>query len=80
MKASRFDYIKYDQVSQKHQEIAKEQVIFLEKFIETFADSTNRANAIEALEECYMWIGKVIRDDQLKRNEDAKAALESEPS
>lgn len=70
MEASRFDYVKYDFASQKHQDIAKTQVIYLEKFIETFAPGENRANAIKALEECYMWIGKVIRDDQIKRNKE----------
>lgn len=28
----------------------------------------NCQRAIEKLEECYMWIGKAIRDDQIRRN------------
>ncbi len=71
---SRFDYVKYDDFAIKRQEMAKEIVIALEHTIDTIpwddrqASARSRALALQALEECYMWIGKAVRDDQVARN------------
>lgn len=65
---SRFDYVKYDESAIIDQNLFKEQVSILEMRIDTLASPRARALAITALEECYMWIGKAIRDDQIARN------------
>lgn len=67
---SRFDYVKYDEKSIDRQEYAKGLATMLEQFILTECVDHGGAasNAIKALEECYMWIGKAIRNDQIARN------------
>ncbi len=74
---SRFDYVAYDEGAQQDQASAKDQVTKLETFIGgigyaqgTLSKDCARAKAlaITKLEECYMWIGKAIRDDQIARN------------
>lgn len=68
---SRFDYVKYDPKSMDQQEYAKGLVTMVESFI--FAELEEGgvlavANALKSLEETYMWIGKAIRNAQIKRN------------
>lgn len=74
---SRFDYVKYDARAMDDQATAKNRVTDLETFIEgigyaqgTLSKECARAKAlaITKLEECYMWIGKAVRDDQIARN------------
>lgn len=67
-KASRFDYVRYDGSSEAQQSHAKMRATALEELIEELDSSRAKDYAIKALEECYMWIGKGIRDDQIKRN------------
>ena len=56
------------------QEAAKSQALFkakcteLEAGINILPDGRAKSLALTALEECYMWIGKAIRDIQLARN------------
>lgn len=70
---SRFDYVKYDVLGTGLQSGAKNCVSALEAFIETNCKSPrSKALAITKLEECYMWIGKAIRDDQIARNGSAE--------
>lgn len=76
---SRFDYVKYDDVALMHQEGFKNDVGHLENKINTigYADDSKasaraKAVALTKLEECYMWIGKAIRDDQIARNGSAE--------
>ena len=65
----RFDYVKYDEQAQKTQDMFKHSVIGLEKdIVGSLADSRAQSLALTKLEEVYMWIGKAIRDDQIKRN------------
>lgn len=75
---SRFDYVKYDDHSFALQGLTKDMCMELEKMIETIGSSLDpmtdkskvgrsKALALTALEECYMWIGKAIRDDQNAR-------------
>lgn len=64
---SRFDYVKYDEVAMKQQEIAKAKVTDLEMFISSLGGSRNTSLALTKLEEVYMWIGKELRDDCVKR-------------
>lgn len=68
---SRFDYITYDDIAQRDQLEAKKSAQALENTIEMILPVPGRAKslALTALEECYMWIGKGIRDDQIKKGE-----------
>lgn len=65
---SRFDYVEYDQIAKVQQDYFKHEVEVLEKAIEQHKNGRAKALALTALEECYMWIGKMIRDDQVGRN------------
>lgn len=63
---SRFDYVKYDEESIKIQEAAKVAAQELEHVIEhSLVDGRAKSLAHTKLEECYMWIGKAIRDGQV---------------
>ncbi len=65
----RFNYVKYDHLATVQQEKAKEVVEQLEELIVLGKKETRaQQNALNKLEECYMWIGKMIRDEQIKRN------------
>lgn len=73
MSEGRFDYVEYDETSCSRQNIFKSTSNMLEKQIEAYCDSPRyKALALTKLEECYMFIGKAIRDDQIKRNGSAK--------
>jgi hypothetical protein len=66
---SRFDYIKYDDDAVKTQASFKQAMISIEAAIESGIVSPGaKHKAIQHLEECYMWIGKGIRDDQIHRD------------
>lgn len=67
-KNSRFDYVRYDDLAMDQQSSFKLQFIFLETCIESLVSPRAKAIAITKLEECYMWVGKAIRDDQIERN------------
>ena len=70
---SRFDYVIYDEKAAYDQELFEEHVTELEQDIEMLLLSPRaKALAITKLEEVYMWIGKAIRDDQIKRNGSAE--------
>ena len=73
---SRFDYVKYDDGAIVEQDVAKTMVMELEAMINSFNSPRAKALAITKLEECYMWIGKAIRDDQIARN--GSSALQEE--
>lgn len=66
---SRFDYVRYDDLAVQIQDQSKAMVSELEDYINSSVGSPRaKALAITKLEECYMWIGKAIRDDQISRN------------
>lgn len=66
---SRFDYVKYDDTACTQQNSAKSVCSVLESFIDQNCNSPRaKALALTKLEECFMWIGKAIRDDQILRN------------
>lgn len=76
---SRFDYIKYDETAMRDQAEAKKAVQLVERTIEMIypgVGSTPKSKALQHLEECYMWIGKMIRDDQIDGNR--KSELQEE--
>lgn len=63
----RFDYVEYDDVSKGDQNLAKALVSRLEVFISGLGSGRSQSMAMTKLEETYMWIGKAIRDEQLRR-------------
>lgn len=69
---SRFDYVKYDELAIEDQEKAKRHCAVLEGLVDRLESPRAKALALTKLEECYMWIGKAIRDDQIKRNGSAQ--------
>lgn len=76
---SRFDYVKYDALAQIGQEYFKTQVTILEKAIDQHKPGRAHSLALTALEECYMWIGKMIRDEQIARNGSAPLQEDRDP-
>lgn len=77
---NRFNYIKYDKEHEEIQKQVKEKVQEIEKIIDKLqyndhfqfsatmvSKVENCRNAMKALEECYMWIGKILRDDQMDK-------------
>lgn len=66
--SGRFDYVKYDDHAVGVQEGFKAKFEALASAIEAMPSGRATSLALTALEEVYMWIGKSIRDDQVKRN------------
>lgn len=68
-KMSRFDYVKYDEKANEDQAVFKNLVQLVEQEIANRCKPGRATSlALTKLEECYMWIGKQIRDDQIARN------------
>lgn len=66
--SNRIDYIKYDEESIKIQEHLKLRFKFLMGSVDQyFENSREKALALTALEESWMWIGKCIKVDQIER-------------
>lgn len=66
---SRFDYVKYDGLSEDRQAIFKSLMMQMEAQIEASINSPRaKASALTNLEIVYMWIGKGLRDDQIARH------------
>jgi hypothetical protein len=65
----RFDYVKYDDISNVAQKEFKKQVEIMEDIIvREMNPGRAQSLAMTKLEEFYMWIGKAIRDDQIARS------------
>lgn len=72
---SRFDYVRYDDIAQKQQELFKRWAQEIEGGIDALGNGRAKSLALTKLEECYMWIGKQIRDDQIARSEKTGATV-----
>jgi len=70
--SNRFDYVKYDQESERLQSNAKALMVDAVKMINQIPDGRAKSLALTKLEEAYMWIGKAIRDEQIQRNGSAE--------
>lgn len=66
-KMNRFNYLPWDNTSELSHGEFKDKFLKLEDMIEHFSQGRSKALALTSLEECYMWIGKMIRDDQSER-------------
>lgn len=65
---SRFDYVKYDEPAISQQAFFKSKCETLEQSIIGFKPGRAQSLALTKLEEVYMWVGKMIRDEQIARN------------
>lgn len=63
---SRFDYVKYNDAAVKIQEAFKNKFQDLDETLEALEDGRAVSLVRTKLEEAYMWVGKAIRDQQIK--------------
>lgn len=63
---SRFDYVKYNDAAQKISDAFKNKFKDIEESLEALEDGRAKSLALTALEEAFMWVGKQIRDQQVK--------------
>lgn len=66
--SQRFDYVKYDSVSETAQAAFKKAFSKVTAMIEQLPGGRAQALALTKMEESYMWVGKSLRDEQMKRN------------
>lgn len=69
---NRFDYVAYDASAKSLQNDFKEAFTGLAQGIGILGNNRSTGLALTHLEECYMWVGKAIRDDQIARNEETE--------
>lgn len=62
---NRFDYIEYNERSQKLSDERKRVSQDYETLIEELPNSREKSIALTKLEECFMWVGKAIRNIQV---------------
>ena len=66
---SRFDHVKFDPEHESTRKVLRVLVESLENCIDMIsidkAAGRSKAMAMTKLEECYMWAGKAVRDDQV---------------
>lgn len=67
---TRFDYIEYTAKSQQLSDERKKLSEKYENLINVLPNSREKSIALTKLEECFMWVGKAIRNMQLE--EDAR--------
>ncbi len=68
-RSKRFDYVRYDKDAIEKSERIKSMFEALEQEINlSLPDSRPKSLCITELEKAYMWIGKALRDETLKRN------------
>lgn len=75
---SRFDYVEYTAKSQALSNARKEVSERYEALINDLPNSREKALALTKLEECFMWVGKAIRNYQLEEAKNAALAINSE--
>lgn len=72
----RFDYVRYDEETQKTSMYIRDQILEVEKSILELGQSREASLAITKLEECYMWIGKHLKNKVLEKD----ASVDNEPA
>lgn len=63
----RFDYVKYDQTATFKQELFKKKFQELEEMAEELEEGRAKSLVMTYLEITYMWVGKSLRDECIKR-------------
>ena len=66
MSTNRFQYVKYDDRAMEYQSIFKAAFEEVEAMVDKLEDGRAKALVYTKLEEAYMWVGKSIRDSQIK--------------
>jgi hypothetical protein len=66
--STRFDYVAYDDTAQEQQKLFKEKFQHLEASVGALGQGRAQSLILTKLEEAYMWVGKAVRDEQIKRN------------
>lgn len=83
MSYGRFDYVKYDPRALDTQASAKGAFSALGEAIESIEQRDGKSRetslALTKLEESYLWLGKHIRNDQVKRNGSAPLQENRDP-
>ena len=64
---SRFDAIKFDDVSAEMSASIKSMFVAMEAVVGRMNPSRSQSLALTRLEEAHMWVNKAIRDEQLAR-------------
>lgn len=64
---SRFDHVKYDDISNSKIELLKHEFEVIDSMLTTLLPGRAKEIAFDRLEEAYMWVGKALRDEQLAR-------------
>jgi len=64
---STFSYVKFDDKSNETLKAFKTAFEGIETMIRALPDGPHKEQSIVNLEQSYMWIGKTIRDSQLRR-------------
>lgn len=64
----RFDYVKYDDKAKTQQEDFKVRFQDLEYVAEILEEGRAKSLVMTHLEIAYMWVGKALRDECIKRN------------
>lgn len=77
---SRFDYVKYDPQTAALQEGFKIAYGNIAQAIEALPSGRAPSLALTKLEESYMWVGKALRDMQIKRNGSAPLQEDRDPA
>lgn len=76
---NRLDYVKYDEDTARSQEYYKDKFTGLVNDIEALPGSRAASLALTKIEEAYMWVGKALRDLQIKKNGPAPLNESREP-
>lgn len=63
----RYNYVKYDEEATRKQESFKKLFEQMDEFVNSLEDGRAKSLVFTKLEESYMWVGKSIRDSQVKR-------------
>ena len=63
----RFDYVEFDEKSKVQQAQMKQAFQDMDILIQNLGSNRSQSLALTKLEECYMWVGKTIRDSQNER-------------
>lgn len=65
---NKFAYVKYDDVTSAKSAMFKKMVEDLQQQIELLGAGREQQTASYKLEECFMWIGKALKEEQIRKD------------